>query len=194
MGSNENFSSFITGLQAGDSVAEAQVYQRYMSRLVAIARKQMADRFNAKLDPEDVIQSVMKSFYLRHANGEFHFDGWDSLWALLARITVRKCQRQAAKMDAAKRDAKREVAVNALTGWQLVSQSPTPEQAMIASDLITALFQQLTERQQEIVSLRLQQYTIEEISEKSNLTERTVYRTLEMAREQLQKLGSVSSE
>jgi hypothetical protein len=30
-----------------------------------------------------VLQSVYRSFFLRHAEGEFAFTGWDGLWALL---------------------------------------------------------------------------------------------------------------
>ena len=48
-------------------------------------------RLRAKVDPEDVLQSVCESFFRRHAEGEFSLKDWDSLWALLAVITLRKC-------------------------------------------------------------------------------------------------------
>ena len=40
---------------------------------------------------EDVMASVFKSFFRRHAEAPFDLSSWDSLWSLLTLITLRKC-------------------------------------------------------------------------------------------------------
>jgi hypothetical protein len=82
---DENYTAFIVGLGAGD--------ERFASRLIALARAELDSRIRQKVDPEDVLQSVYKSFFRRHAEGEFDLDGWDRLWAVLATITINKCRR-----------------------------------------------------------------------------------------------------
>jgi hypothetical protein len=58
------------GIRSGDAGAAAPVFQRFAGRLIAPARSRLGDRLRAKVDPDDVVQSVYKSFFLRHANGE----------------------------------------------------------------------------------------------------------------------------
>ena len=55
------------------------------------------------------MQSVFKSFFRRHAEGQFDLSGWDSLWALLTVITLRKSGHKAKEYLAACRDVRREV-------------------------------------------------------------------------------------
>ena len=54
------------------------------------------------------MQSVFKSFFRRHAEGQFDLAGWDSLWALLTVITL-KVRPQGKEYLAACRDVRREV-------------------------------------------------------------------------------------
>lgn len=37
------------------------------------------------------MQSVFRSFFVRHRNGQFELGAGDNLWSLLDMITVRKC-------------------------------------------------------------------------------------------------------
>jgi RNA polymerase sigma-70 factor (ECF subfamily) len=93
MSPESSFADLMARLRAGDRDASALVFERFTRRLIGLARAHLDARLRQKVDPEDVLQSAYKSFFIRHARGEFDIDGWDGLWALLTVITVRKCSR-----------------------------------------------------------------------------------------------------
>ena len=49
-------------LRAGDNAAAAEVFRRFANRLIGLARTHLDARVRQKVDPEDVMQSALKSF------------------------------------------------------------------------------------------------------------------------------------
>ena len=94
--------------RAGDQDAAKELFDRYASRLVALARKQISQRLASRVDPEDVVQSVFRSFFGRVKAGKFHIEEQDDLGKLLVRITVHKTLRKVEFHQAAKRDPRME--------------------------------------------------------------------------------------
>src|SRR5262245_37387150 len=89
--SSQSFADVMARLRVGEEGAAWEVFQRYAGRLIARARLEFSARLQHRVDPEDVIQSVYKSFFQRYAGGQFQLEGWESLWSLLVVITLRKC-------------------------------------------------------------------------------------------------------
>jgi RNA polymerase sigma-70 factor, ECF subfamily len=197
MAGNESFHDAIGGLRVGDQQAATEIYQRYAQRLIGLAHRRLDATLQAKADPESVVQSVFRSFFVRQAQGQFDLDDWDSLWSLLVRITVRKCCRVAATYRAERRDVRREVGQEpaqdvGLEKDQALAREPTPEEATILADLLERLMQGLDDTQQTILAQRLQGYTVREISASVGRTERTVHRVLGQVRASLQRLATTS--
>jgi RNA polymerase sigma-70 factor (ECF subfamily) len=145
------------------------------------------------MDPEDVLQSVFRSFFVRQAEGQFNLGDWDDLWSLLVRITVRKCGRRVAAFCAERRDVRREVRPDvsdpaAWRGWEAMAQEPAPDEVVCLTDMVESLMRGLDPTQREILLLRLQGHTVPEISGKVGRTERTVHRVLSQVRERLKRL------
>src|SRR5437870_434016 len=86
-----DFRQIMERLGRGDPEAAREVFRRFARRLVGLARQRLDARLRQKLDPEDVVQSVFRSFFSRQAGGQFDLDDWDGVWALLTLITLRKC-------------------------------------------------------------------------------------------------------
>ena len=76
-------------LRAGDGRAADAIFHRFARRLVGMARGRLDGRLRQKVDPEDVVQSVFRSFFDRSARGEFDFANWEAVWGLLVLLTVR---------------------------------------------------------------------------------------------------------
>src|SRR5262245_5432615 len=91
---DRSFDEIMVRLRSGDNEAAARVFNKFVKRLIGLARSRLDKGLGRKVDPEDIVQSVYKSFFRRHAAGEFDFSNWDRLWGLLAVIAVRKCKRQ----------------------------------------------------------------------------------------------------
>lgn len=179
-------------LGAGDQQASKEVFQRFTGKLLGLAKSRLDIRLRQKVDPEDVLQSVFRSFFRRQQNDEFHLDDWDELWALLVTITVRKCCKQARYFRSDKRDISREESPEIVDGenqefpaWQLISREPTPQQAVLLAELLDEIMRPFDEQSQIIISMRLQGHSEKEISHEIHKTERTVRRVLSRVRNQL---------
>lgn len=83
-------SSWLGRFQSAEPGYEAEVVERYTLRLLELARRQLPERVRRRVDPEDVVQSVYRSFFRRLNDGQFNFDDSHDIWRLLAAITFRK--------------------------------------------------------------------------------------------------------
>jgi RNA polymerase sigma-70 factor (ECF subfamily) len=177
-------------LRSGDAEAASAVFDRFARRLVALAASCLPPSLSAKVGPEDVVQSVFRSFFLRHADGRLDPDTWDSLWTLLTVLTVRKCGHQVKHFRAARRDVRREAAAEAVSDstqdWDAAAPEPTPVEAALLTETLQQVLDDLREDQRPIVLLRLQGYLHREISEQIGCTERTVERVLKTVRARLE--------
>src|SRR5207244_13422111 len=80
--------------RAGDERAAKELFDSYVERLMALARRRISQRLASRVDPEDIVQSVFRTFFGRVKAGEFHFEDQDDLCKLLVRITINKTMRQ----------------------------------------------------------------------------------------------------
>lgn len=175
----------------GSSDAEAEIHQAFVDRLVRLASQRINQRFQAKIDPEEVVQSVFVSFFQRNAAGAFKFNDWNDLWCLLVKITVRKCSTRVSGFMTAKRDVSVERSPESKThesSMVLRSSDPNPQEIAIFNESLDQLFDLLTPLQQEIVTLRLQGCSKVEISQKIGRAERTVYRALNQVQNTFENL------
>ncbi len=174
-----SFDDLMARLRARDDVAAAAIFNRFARRLIGLARARLDGRLRQKVDPDDVLQSVFRSFFLRHAEGQFTLQSWDSLWSLLTVITVRKCGAWADHFRAAGRDVGREVATSpagdeAGAGWQALARDPTPSEVLALTELVELLMGGLDEGERLVASLHLQGYDVAEIVERTGRPQRTV--------------------
>jgi RNA polymerase sigma-70 factor (ECF subfamily) len=197
MSRNDSFADVMARLRAGDAAAAAQVFRRFTHRLIGLARAHLDSRVRRKVDPEDVLQSVCRSFFVRCEQGKLDLADWDSLWALLTVITLRKCGRWARTFHTAQRDVNVEVPVagasEASSVIELFAEDPSPVEAAALSELVEQLLCDLGERDSAILTLALQGYSAAEISEQLGRPKRTVYRVLERIKRRLQATEAETS-
>jgi RNA polymerase sigma-70 factor (ECF subfamily) len=197
MAMDHSFATVMTRLRDGDEEAATEVFGRFVHRLVALASRQFEARFRAKADPEDVVQSVYRSFFRRQGSSPYELADWDGLWALLATITVRKCIARHQYWRAARRDIAREHDPSAETSagswWEAVDREPTPDHAAVLADMLEQLVRQFGPRERAIAELTLQGYTHLEIAEHCDCSERTVARVIRRIRGWLAKIDAAGA-
>jgi RNA polymerase sigma-70 factor (ECF subfamily) len=182
------FEELLSCLRRGDPEAARQLFQRYARRLTGLAARLPA-AVRAKDGPEDVVQSVFRTFFRRQAESRFDLDGWDSLWQLLAAIKVNKCGHRVGRFLAARRDVRREQPAPAGDScggaWQPADPAPGPAEALLLQETLQEVLDGLPERERPAVLLRLQGYAVAEIARELRCSERTVLRHLEAVRGRL---------
>jgi RNA polymerase sigma-70 factor (ECF subfamily) len=188
--------STFTGMPK-EALADA-VFNRYGERLLAVARNRLGAKLRAKVSEEDVVQSAFKSFFRRRDEFRFDHDGADGLWGLLVVITVRKCAKWADVFSAEKRAAHREVSLqdgisSFLTLREIAGREPGPEEAASLAELVERLMSRFDSRQQQMISLRMQGYELEEIAAQARSSRRTVARVIAEAKSVLRGLMIESS-
>ncbi|MCI0464004.1 MAG: ECF-type sigma factor [Gemmataceae bacterium] len=197
MSDDSAFKELMDRLRAGDQDAAAEVFRRFANRLIGLARTHLDHRLRQKVDPEDVMQSALHSFFHRHRDGQFDLANWNSLWAMLVVITLRKCGHQAEHFRAACRAVERERSGSVSSGddsassWQAIASDPTPSQAALLAEAVEQIMQSMgDERERLILKLALQGHTPREISDLTEIkrTERTVQRVLERVRRRLERM------
>src|SRR5262245_52762378 len=94
--------------RAGDQQAAAELFQRYAQRLVALARSQLPAKLAHRVDPEDVVQSVYRTFFADAEADRFSLQRGGDLWQLLVAITFHKLHDHIKWHRRDKRDASRD--------------------------------------------------------------------------------------
>jgi RNA polymerase sigma-70 factor (ECF subfamily) len=189
MSNPDSFAELMTQLRQGDNDAAARVFARFTSSLVSLASHRLEPCLRRKIDPEDIVQSVYKSFFRRQHAGQFTLLDWDSLWGLLSVITIRKCLNRSAHFHAECRDVGQEVAPGDIDPTlALLARDPTPEEAAVLAETVEQLISSFDEgEERDIVMLALQGLPTEEISARLGRAERTVRRIRERIRKRLER-------
>ncbi|MBY0460772.1 MAG: helix-turn-helix domain-containing protein [Gemmataceae bacterium] len=195
MNGSDSFAVLMTRLQAGEDEAAREVFVKFAARLAALARGHLCARMTGKVDPEDVVQSAYKSFFLRQREGELDVGTWDGLWGLLTLITLRKCADRAAYFRAGKRDVGRETATGRPDDSTppavnlVLDREPQPDEAVALAEAVEALFRATDDPDERaILELSLQGHTAAEISDKLGRAERSVRRLRERVRKRLERM------
>lgn len=164
--------------EAGEAAAAEEIFERYMRRLVPLARGRLAGRLARRVDAEDVVMSAWRSFFVAARDGRFSLQQGGDLWRLLAKITLRKVWRAAERHQAGKRQLDLEVAADS----QLADCEPGPDEAAALADEVQRLMTRLAPLERRVVELRLQGWDLEEIAIAVGKSVRTVRRALSRAR------------
>ncbi|WP_406695126.1 ECF-type sigma factor [Singulisphaera sp. Ch08] len=189
----ESFARLMARLRSGEDAAAREVFERFAGRLVALARGRFNRLLARKVDPEDVVQSAFKSFFVRHREGKLDVGDCGGLWNLLTLITLRKCADRAEYFLAERRDAAREATGSAggdgPDAWLVaLDREPRPEEAVILAETVQLLFRDASAHERPVLELSLQGYTVSEISVRLGRAERSVRRLREHLRERLERL------
>jgi RNA polymerase sigma-70 factor (ECF subfamily) len=189
----DDFADLLARLRRGDEEAAGQLYTRYAGRLIALACSRLGGPVRRKLDPEDVVQSALNSFFQRQRRGQFELADWDSLWSLLVTITLRKCGHKVEYYRAACRDVGREEAPlgggDSVRAFEALARDPSPSQAAALVELTEQILTSFRDpRERQIFLLALDGRRSEEIGHEVGLTQRTVQRVLARTRSRLERM------
>jgi RNA polymerase sigma-70 factor (ECF subfamily) len=116
------------------------------------------------LEPADLCQSILKSFFIRAASGQFDLDTPEKLLALLRTMARNKVASQVRKQQALRRDMRRDVSLNASASKPVASADPSPSRLAMGRELIDALRVRLSVEERRIADLRSEGHDWAEIA------------------------------
>ena len=174
-------------LKRGDPDAAQLVWQRYVHRLVGLARARLRAASDPSADGEDIVLSAFDSFFRRAERGQFaRLEDRDDLWELLFVVTVRKAANLAKYQGRVRRGGGAVRALSDLEGPDaggLPGPEPTPELAAQAAEQCRRLLGLLPDESLRLVARRkLEGCTNAEIAAEIGRIEATVERKLQRIR------------
>jgi RNA polymerase sigma factor (sigma-70 family) len=181
----------IEGLRSGDSQAVRRFCDEYGAQLHRVAEKHLPGAIRRRVGAEDVVQSVCRTFFRRAGGGEFQLADSESLWRLLCAITLTKVREQTRFHLRQKRGIDQEVPAapfsgqDSAPGYVPVDRRPNPAAAAEFADQFQQVIATLDDEERQVVDLKLQECTNEEVAERMQCSERTVRRILKRAQARL---------
>src|SRR4051795_3394949 len=106
--------SLLKRFRRGQDDGPTLLYLRYAERLRALAASQSSPGLLTRVDPEDIVQSVFRTFFRRAAEGQYDVPEGEELWKLLLVIALNKIRAAGAFHRAARRDVRLTVGSAAL--------------------------------------------------------------------------------
>jgi len=190
MSSGHSITGWIPGLKAGDQEAANEIARRFKDKCLRLAEKIYRTKFHDIHRPaegeEDAVQDALATFCARaKQHGFADLDDRNDVWMILATITFRKICKQRKRATADCRDGEN-LCEEDLAG--LISELPGPVLLAELGETWDAAFALLDDPQlQQIARMDLNGSTREEIAEELGITDRTVYRKLELIRQKWQR-------
>ena len=156
MAEDATFDELIGRVRAGDQDAAADLVRRYEPEIRRAVRYRLADaRLGTLLESMDICQSVLKSFFVRAAAGQYDLKTPQQLLGLLATMARNKLHSQARKHQTQRRDRRR-AAPGGLDEAGLVDPGASPSSEVAARDLLDEVRRRLAPDERRLMDLRNQ--------------------------------------
>src|SRR6516165_12171184 len=103
-GSGPSDRTLLRRFQSGEADAATLLYLRYAARITSLAWNQRGADLASRFDPDDIVQSIFRTFFRRAAEGHYDVPEGEDLWKLFLVIGLNKIRATGAYHRAAKRD------------------------------------------------------------------------------------------
>ena len=161
----EAFHELIERVRQGDGAAAAELVRRYEPAIRRAVRFRLTDpRLRRTCDSMDVCQSVLASFFVRAASGQYDLETPEQLRNLLIAMARNKLGMQFRREHSQKRDNR--LVVNAAPEEQDVAAAgSSPSRQVEARELLHEVHKRLNDEERQLVELRQQGLKWSEIAE-----------------------------
>src|SRR3954451_21851940 len=148
------FQDLIRRIRAGDEAAAAELVRTYEPSIRRAARVRLTDsRLRRVFDSMDICQSVLASFFVRAALGQYELEQPDQLLRLLVDMSRKKLIDRAREQGAARRDYRRTPGGGQDVG-EVAAAGPSPSQEVAADELLREFRKRLSEDERQLASRR----------------------------------------
>jgi RNA polymerase sigma factor (sigma-70 family) len=156
--SDESFRTLIRRVRAGDQRAAEEVVRLYEAEIRREVRLRLRDpQARRVFDSMDVCQSVLASFFLRAASGQYELDDAGQLLRLLVRMTRNKVVDVVRRERSARRspNGTSPLATGGVSEAEPVARGPTPSQEVSLLELEREFRERLSVGERRLAALRV---------------------------------------
>jgi RNA polymerase sigma-70 factor (ECF subfamily) len=171
MAEEMSFLDFVRRIRAGDPQAAAELLRQYEPAVRLEVRLRLRDgRLRRLVDSLDVCQSVLGSFFIRAAAGQYDLEQPEQVLRLLVKMARHKVADLARAQRRQCRDVGRVEGLTA-THEELPAAGPSPDQIFACRELLDQVLGQLTPEERQLAELRARGSTWAEVAAAAGGTE-----------------------
>jgi RNA polymerase sigma-70 factor (ECF subfamily) len=167
--------------QAGEQAAATALYLRYAHRLRALAARHCTPDYAGRFDPDDVVQSVFRTFFQGVRRQAYQVPPGGEVWGLLMVMARNKVRKLVEHHRAGKRDVRQTSTANGRSEKAHKDEAGGVFLRLVLDEQMSGL----PESNREIVRLRLEGHEVAEIASRTGRSRRTVERVLQDFRDRL---------
>jgi RNA polymerase sigma factor (sigma-70 family) len=157
------FEELIRRVSSGDEQAAARLVRDFESVVRRVVRARLRDdRARREFDSMDICQSVLATFFVRAATGQYDLKEPDDLVKLLLTMTRNKVAEKMRRQHRLRRDSRR--TVGGVEELALAGRDPTPSSVVAGKELLEQARQRLSRDERQLVELRGQGLSWEEVA------------------------------
>src|SRR5271165_4354883 len=146
MSDDATFAGFMRRIRAGDEQAARELVERYEPVIRREVKMRLRDpRLNRQIDWTKIFQSVMASFFVRAAAGQYDLDQPDQLLRLLVVMTRHKLTQHVRRNRAERRDYRRLEACDPAHLDERLAAAPSPSRLVVGRELLEEFRRRLSE-------------------------------------------------
>ena len=159
------FRDLVRRVRAGDARAAAELVRLYEPSIRTVVRCRLAGpALRRLLDSADICQSVLASFFVRAAAGQYDLERPEHLLQLLVGMIRNKVAFHTRQQQRQRRDPRRIAPDSPQQLERAASADPTPSQLVAGRDLLEEVRRRLTEEERRLADLRGEGRAWEEIA------------------------------
>lgn len=184
------FQELIARVRAGDAAAAEELVRSYEPAIRRAARVRLSDtRLERLFDSMDVAQSVLVSFFVRAAAGQYQLDTPDQLIRLLVTMARNKLADQARSHAAQRRGGRRVVEAD-LREVEVPDPADTPSEHLTGKELLQEFRKHLSDEERDLAERRVRGQGWAEIAAETGENAETLRKRLTRAVERVvRRLG-----
>jgi RNA polymerase sigma-70 factor (ECF subfamily) len=170
----------------GDQDGATQLYLRYAPRVRALVRAKSSPDLARRVDADDLVQSVFRSFFQGVTRGYYDVPDGEELWKLFLVIALNKVRAAGNFHRAEKRDVR--LTTNGAAFDHLDDLKHAGAALAFLEIVVDETLARLPDAHRSMVELRIEGYGVEEIAAKTARSRRTVERVVKKFRSELHTL------
>lgn len=174
-------------IKAGEPLAATTLYERYASELHALVSRKTSAALAPRIDAEDIVQSVFRSFFKRVQHRDYHVPPGEDLWKLFLVMALNKIRNAATHHQAAKRNVRQTIS-HADHEETLSARNDDHTGPILLQIVIDEALKAFPESVRHVVRLRMECEEVATIAERVGRSKRSVERILQEFREHLSRL------
>lgn len=166
--------SLLDRFRGGVDHAATLLYFRYADHLLSLTTARLGRDLTPRLDPEDIVQSVFRTFFRRAALGQFEVPQGGDLWKLFLVLALNKIRNAGAHHRAARRDVRR----TADAADEPATPARPDDSLTVLRLVVEDVLDGLPPTARPIVELRVEGHEVAEIAGRTGRSVRSVERVL----------------